>query len=100
MQGSWTMLRVVAATGLMRAPKNFVYRHATTTVQLLEKIPGRGESGEKINVKSGYARNYLIPRGKAVYTGAKKEGLIVGKIGVKDLNDDGVEGRRSNSYKS
>lgn len=33
---------------------------------LLEKVRNLGDVGEKITVKAGYARNYLIPYGKAV----------------------------------
>tara|TARA_Y100000590_G_scaffold470120_1_gene662114 strand:+ start:6328 stop:6783 length:456 start_codon:yes stop_codon:yes gene_type:complete len=36
-------------------------------VILLEKIENLGNLGDKINVKSGYARNYLIPQGKAKF---------------------------------
>ncbi len=36
-------------------------------VILLEKVRNLGALGEKVNVKSGYGRNYLIPEGKAVY---------------------------------
>ena len=32
---------------------------------LLEKIANLGAMGEKVNVKPGYGRNYLIPKGKA-----------------------------------
>ncbi len=32
---------------------------------LLDRIAGLGELGEKVSVKSGYARNFLIPKGKA-----------------------------------
>jgi large subunit ribosomal protein L9 len=35
-------------------------------VILLEQVPNLGKLGEKVVVKAGYARNYLIPRGKAV----------------------------------
>jgi large subunit ribosomal protein L9 len=35
-------------------------------VILLEQVPNLGKLGEKVAVKAGYARNYLIPRGKAV----------------------------------
>jgi len=35
-------------------------------VILLEKIANLGNVGDKVNVKSGYARNYLIPYGKVV----------------------------------
>ncbi|MBN6077773.1 50S ribosomal protein L9 [Aggregatibacter actinomycetemcomitans] len=33
---------------------------------LLDKIAHLGKVGDQVNVKSGYARNYLIPQGKAV----------------------------------
>lgn len=36
-------------------------------VILLEKIRNLGSLGEKVKVKSGYGRNYLIPKGKAVF---------------------------------
>lgn len=32
---------------------------------LLEKVDNLGAMGDKVNVKSGYGRNYLIPQGKA-----------------------------------
>ena len=32
---------------------------------LLEKIANLGNMGEKVNVKPGFGRNYLIPQGKA-----------------------------------
>lgn len=35
-------------------------------VILLEKVGKMGVLGDTVNVKSGYARNYLIPTGKAV----------------------------------
>jgi large subunit ribosomal protein L9 len=34
-------------------------------VILLEKVDNVGVIGDKVSVKSGYARNYLIPKGKA-----------------------------------
>jgi large subunit ribosomal protein L9 len=34
-------------------------------VILLEKIANLGTMGEKVNVKPGYGRNFLIPQGKA-----------------------------------
>jgi len=34
-------------------------------VILLEKVENLGNLGDKVNVKSGYGRNYLIPGGKA-----------------------------------
>lgn len=32
---------------------------------LLEKIPNLGNLGDRVTVKPGYARNYLLPQGKA-----------------------------------
>ncbi|QCI17933.1 50S ribosomal protein L9 [Buchnera aphidicola (Acyrthosiphon lactucae)] len=40
-------------------------------VILLSKIYKLGESGAIINVKSGYARNFLIPKGKAILANKK-----------------------------
>ena len=35
-------------------------------VILLEKVGKLGDLGDKVNVKPGYGRNFLIPQGKAV----------------------------------
>lgn len=35
-------------------------------VILLERVPHLGQMGDIVNVKPGYARNYLLPRGKAL----------------------------------
>ncbi len=40
-------------------------------VILLEKIRNLGALGEKVNVKPGYGRNYLIPQKKAVFATEK-----------------------------
>lgn len=37
---------------------------------LLEKVENVGVLGDKVTVKSGYARNFLIPQGKAVFASA------------------------------
>jgi large subunit ribosomal protein L9 len=42
-------------------------------VILLEQIQGVGQLGETVSVKRGFARNYLLPRGKALP--ASKENL-------------------------
>lgn len=36
-------------------------------VILLEKIRNLGVIGDRVKVKSGYGRNFLVPQGKAVY---------------------------------
>jgi large subunit ribosomal protein L9 len=38
---------------------------------LLEKVQKLGDLGDKVNVKPGYGRNYLVPSGKAVPATAK-----------------------------
>lgn len=40
-------------------------------VILLENIRNLGELGQKVNIKPGYARNYLVPKNKAVYATAQ-----------------------------
>jgi len=42
---------------------------------LLERVEKLGQMGELVSVKSGYARNYLLPQGKAVF--ASKENIKV-----------------------
>ena len=34
---------------------------------LLQSVRGLGDPGQVVNVKSGYARNYLIPNDMAIY---------------------------------
>jgi large subunit ribosomal protein L9 len=41
-------------------------------VILLEKIANLGNLGDKVTVRPGYGRNYLVPQGKAVAATAKK----------------------------
>ncbi len=40
-------------------------------VILLEKVRNLGNLGDKVNVKSGYGRNFLIPENKAVFATPK-----------------------------
>jgi large subunit ribosomal protein L9 len=39
---------------------------ATTEVLLIKPVDGLGAEGEKVRVKAGYARNYLLPQGIAL----------------------------------
>ena len=41
-------------------------------VILLEKIANLGNLGDKVSIKAGYGRNYLVPKGKAVPATAQK----------------------------
>ena len=63
-----TMLRQLrflpSLTGLQRCP----FRQGTSVaIVLLKDLPGRGNAGDIIQVKRGFARNLLIPRKTAVY---------------------------------
>lgn len=40
-------------------------------VILLEKVRNLGNLGDKVSVKSGYGRNFLLPQGKAVFATEK-----------------------------
>ena len=37
----------------------------TTEIILTENVPGLGAEADVVKVRRGYARNYLLPRGKA-----------------------------------
>jgi large subunit ribosomal protein L9 len=39
-------------------------------VLLLERIRNLGALGDRVNVKPGYGRNFLVPQGKAIYATA------------------------------
>ena len=41
-------------------------------VILLEKVANLGALGDKVSIKAGYGRNYLVPQGKAVAATAEK----------------------------
>jgi large subunit ribosomal protein L9 len=45
-------------------------------VILLEKIANLGNLGDKVSIKAGFGRNYLVPQGKAVPATAKKNSRI------------------------
>lgn len=45
-------------------------------VILLEKVAHLGGLGEKVSVKSGFGRNFLIPQGKAVFASAENVRLF------------------------
>jgi large subunit ribosomal protein L9 len=44
---------------------NRILEYPTMEIILLEKIANLGTLGDRVKVKPGYARNFLIPRGKA-----------------------------------
>ena len=45
-------------------------------VILLEKIGNLGDLGDEVSIKSGFARNFLIPQGKAVRASAENRGVF------------------------
>lgn len=46
-----------------------------TKIILTQEVPGLGSAGDIVEVKDGYARNYLVPRGDAIRwtRGAEKQ---------------------------
>jgi large subunit ribosomal protein L9 len=49
-----------------------IFEVTTMDIILLEKIANLGNLGDKVSVRPGYARNFLIPNGKAVTATAEK----------------------------
>ena len=43
---------------------------------LLEKIQKLGQIGDIVKVKPGYARNYLVPEGKALYATSENKKIF------------------------
>ena len=48
-------------------------------VILLEKIGNLGDLGDEVSVKPGFARNYLLPQGKAVTADAENRTVFEGR---------------------
>ena len=48
-------------------------------VILLERLGNLGDLGDEVSVKAGFARNYLIPQGKAVRASAENRSLFEGR---------------------
>lgn len=63
-----SVIPTAAASSSSFVPSNAVFRLASQrngssiSVILLENIDKRGERGEVVDVKRGFARNFLIPR--------------------------------------
>ena len=75
---------------------------------LLQKVANLGLIGDRVKVKSGYARNYLVPTGKAtmatpaniakfenfkleINAKAGAEGKLFGSIGTADIAEAAVK---------
>lgn len=60
------MLRLFPVAQHISRQLSFAKRHGTSiSVILLENLEKRGQKGEVIDVKRGFARNFLVPRKKA-----------------------------------
>ena len=61
-------------------------------IVLLQSVRGLGNPGDIVNVKSGYARNYLIPKDIAVYATKTNVAQIENRIAkAKEVEADRVE---------
>ncbi len=58
-------------------------------VILLQKVDNLGNLGEKVSVKAGYGRNYLIPTGRAVP--ATRDSLAAFEVRRAELEKNAVE---------
>lgn len=56
-------------------PRHHNYR--AVNVVLLEDLAVRGFAGEEVQVKPGFARNFLVPNHKAVYATPENKGRFV-----------------------
>src|SRR5690606_28701898 len=66
---------------------------------LLQKVTNLGNLGDKVTVKPGYGRNFLVPQGKAeqrkaslgeeasvtIYANASTEGKLYGSVGPREI---------------
>ncbi|MFQ3245340.1 MAG: large subunit ribosomal protein L9 [Arenicella sp.] len=65
---------------------------------LLEKIVNLGNLGDLVNVKSGYARNYLVPQGLAtVATEANKATFEERRAGLEKASSDKLQAAKARS---
>ncbi|MEI8342228.1 MAG: 50S ribosomal protein L9 [Verrucomicrobiota bacterium] len=78
---------------------------ATSEVILIENIPGLGAEADVVKVKAGYARNFLIPQGKAYEVtpaSLKKINSLKAKRAereARELNEADDLGRKINKLK-
>jgi large subunit ribosomal protein L9 len=55
---------------------------------LLEDMKGLGQRGATVNVKPGYARNYLLPRKLAIPAGSKAANLYTELVRQRQVKED------------
>ncbi len=59
---------------------------------LLERIEKLGQIGDLVSVKSGYARNFLLPQGKAIF--ASKENIKIFEDKKAQLEGENIERKK------
>jgi len=59
---------------------------------LLERIEKLGQIGDLVKVKSGYARNFLLPQGKAVF--ASKDNIKIFEDKKAQLEGENIERKK------
>ena len=68
---------------------------------LLEKIKKLGDIGDEVKVRSGYARNFLVPNKKALYaTSENKKFFEEKKTEIKSQNDKLIKDAKEKLKKS
>ena len=69
---------------------------STMKLILTQEVTGLGSSGDTVEVKGGYARNYLLPRGLAIQAtrGAEKQIESLRRArAARDVRSNEEEGR-------
>lgn len=61
-------------------------------VILLERLGKLGDIGDEVSVKAGFARNFLIPQGKAVRASSESREVFEGRRAELELNANEVLG--------
>src|SRR5689334_14371171 len=71
-------------------------QHGGMQVLLIEDVQHLGKAGDVVEVKMGYGRNYLLPRGLATYVTAHNTRLLeVHKIKVQKIREAKLADLRS-----
>lgn len=72
-------------------------------VILLEKVENLGEIGDKVNVKPGFGRNFLLPQGKATVASVENVAIFEAKraeLEAKQANDLAAAQARAKQFES
>ena len=68
-------------------------------VILKQDVPNLGYTNEKINVKPGYARNFLIPQGIAILATETNKKILAENLKQKAFKEDKVKVKPKSSLK-